>query len=94
MLAAGLREGQEGRRGRPLPPVVDRSRRMGGVEEARFKLMAGTFFGEKEIARFSTLEVAEVRASELNEHTERNPRGYAQYVVRPVEGRSRDEGSI
>ena len=62
------------------------------MEEARFKLVAVTFLGEKEIARFSTLEVAEQRASELNEHAERNPRGYVQYVVRPAEGRRGDEG--
>jgi hypothetical protein len=66
---------------------------MDGVKEARFKLMAVTFFGEKEIARFSNLEVAEVRASELNEHAERNPRGYARFVVRPVEERRSNEGS-
>lgn len=66
---------------------------MDGVEEARFKLMAVTFFGEKEIARFSNLEVAEVRASELNEHAEKKPRGYAQSVVRPVKERRSNEGS-
>ena len=54
--------------------------------------MVVTFFGEKELARFSTLEAAEARASELNEHAERNPRGYVQYVVRPVEGRRGEEG--
>ena len=57
------------------------------MEEARYKLMAVTFLGEKEIARFPVLEVAEQRASELNETAERNPRGYVQYVVRPVDGR-------
>ena len=62
------------------------------MDEARFKLMVVTFFGEKELARFSTLEAAEARASELNEHAERNPRGYVQYVVRPVEGRRGEEG--
>lgn len=66
---------------------------MAGMEETRFKLMVVTFFGEKEVARFSTLEVAEVRASELNDHADRNPRGYAQYVVRPVEERPREEDS-
>ena len=66
---------------------------MGSMEEARFKLMVVTFFGEKEVARFSTLEVAEQRASELNEHAERNPRGYVRYIVRPLEGRGRDESS-
>ena len=54
--------------------------------------MVVTFFGEKDLARFSTLEEAEARASELNEHAERNPRGYVQYVVRPVEGRRGEEG--
>ena len=53
--------------------------------EDRYKLVAVTFFGESEIARFSVLEAAEQRASELNETAERNPRGYVQYVVRPVE---------
>ena len=67
---------------------------MGVVEEARFKLTVVTFFGEKEIARFSTLEVAEQRAAELNEHAQRNPRGYVHYVVRPVEARREDEGPI
>ncbi len=57
------------------------------MEEARYKLMAVTFLGEKEVAHFSVLEVAEQRASELNETAERNPRGYVRYVVRPVEGR-------
>lgn len=51
---------------------------MSGVEEACFKLMAVTFFGEKEVARYPTLEQAEQRAKEMNEHAERNPRGYAQ----------------
>ena len=58
-----------------------------GVEEDRFRLVVVTFFGEKEIARFSTLEAAEQRAVEMNEHAEKNPRGYVQYVVRPVSGR-------
>lgn len=62
---------------------------MGGVEESRFKMMAVTFFGEKEVARYPTLEQAEGRAKEMNEHAERNPRGYVQYVVRPVEGARR-----
>ena len=87
MLAAVPREGQETGRTSILPPGTDQSRKMGGVEEARFKLMVVTFLGEKEVARFSTLEMAEQRASELNEHAERNPRGYVQYVVRPLEGR-------
>ncbi len=64
-----------------------RSPRIGSVE-ARFKLMAITFFGEKEISRHSTLEEAEQRAEEMNEHAERNPRGYVQYVVRRSGGSS------
>ena len=60
---------------------------MGGVEEPRFGLMAVTFFGEKEVARYPTLEQAEQRAKELNEHAERNPRGYVRYVVRRKERR-------
>ncbi|QIN79855.1 hypothetical protein GBA65_16435 [Rubrobacter marinus] len=63
------------------------------MEEARFKLVAVTFFGQKEVARFSTLETAEQRASEMNEHAERNPRGYAQYVVRPLESRGNERPS-
>jgi tRNA(Ile)-lysidine synthase TilS/MesJ len=43
------------------------------------------FFKEREIARFATLEQAEWRAKELNEWSERNPRGYIQYSVKPVE---------
>jgi len=44
--------------------------------------VATTFFGEKEVARYPTLEQAEHRAAELNEHAERNPRGYVRYSVR------------
>jgi hypothetical protein len=39
------------------------------------------------VARFPTREQAEWRAKELNEHSERNPRGYVQYLVQPVEER-------
>ena len=42
------------------------------------------------VARFPTLEQAEWRAKELNEHSERNPRGYVQYLVQPVEERPKD----
>lgn len=55
------------------------------MEEACFKLVAVTFFGEKEVARCSTLEEAEQRAVEMNEHAERNPRGYVHYIVRRTE---------
>lgn len=51
-------------------------------------MLAVTFFGKVEVARFPTLEQAEWQAKTLNEHSERNPRGYVQYVVRP-EVRSR-----
>ncbi len=68
------------------------SPRMGVVDEAGFKVVAVTFFGEKEIARYATLEQAEMRAAEMSEHAERNPRGYVQYVVRPAEGGGRRRG--
>ena len=55
------------------------------LEEAGYKVVAVMFFGEKEVGRFATLEQAEWRARELNEWAERNPRGYVQYLVRPVE---------
>ena len=60
----------------------------GGVAERRpFSVVAVTFFGKKEVARYPTREQAEWRAKELNEHSERNPRGYVQYLVQPVEER-------
>jgi hypothetical protein len=40
---------------------------------------------EASLGRFATREQAEWRAKELNEWSERNPRGYVQYLVRPVE---------
>ena len=54
-------------------------------EEANYKVVAILFFREREIARFATREQAEWRAQELNEWAERNPRGYVQYLVRPIE---------
>jgi hypothetical protein len=54
------------------------------LEEAGYKVVAVMFFGKKEVARFPTLEQAEWRARELNEWAERNPRGYVQYLVRPM----------
>ena len=42
------------------------------------------------MGRFPTLEQAEWRAKELNEHSERNPRGYVQYLVWPVEEHPKD----
>ena len=60
------------------------------VEEARYRVLAVTLFGKLEVARFATLEQAEWRAKELNEWSERNPRGYVQFVVRPVEEREKE----
>ena len=43
---------------------------------------------KQEVGRFPTRERAEWRAKELIEESERNPRGYVRYLVRPVtEGR-------
>ncbi len=55
------------------------------MEEISFSVVAVTFFGKREVGRFPTREQAEWRAKELNEWSERNPRGYVQYLVRPVE---------
>ena len=41
-------------------------------------------FEQQEVARYPTREQAEWRARELNEEAERSPRGYVQYLVRPV----------
>lgn len=57
--------------------------------EAAYKVVVMTAFGSKEVARYETLEQAEHRVAELNEHAERNPRGYARYSVRNGGGRSR-----
>ena len=53
------------------------------TERRSFSVVAVTFFGKKEVARYPTREQAEWKATELNEWSERNPRGYVQYVVRP-----------
>ncbi|MCA1729381.1 MAG: hypothetical protein LC751_08220 [Actinobacteria bacterium] len=53
--------------------------------ENGYRVVAVMFFGEREVGRFSTLEQAEWRAREMNEWAERNPRGYVQYLVRPIE---------
>jgi hypothetical protein len=55
------------------------------VEERPFSVVAVTFFGKQEVARYPTREQAEWRARELNAWAERNPRGYVQYLVRRVE---------
>ncbi|PLS83369.1 MAG: hypothetical protein CYG60_22050 [Actinobacteria bacterium] len=61
------------------------------MKENAYRVLAVTFFGKVEVARFPTLEQAEHRVAELNEWVERNPRGYVQYVVRRVE-EHREEG--
>jgi hypothetical protein len=61
------------------------------TEERSFSVVAVTFFGKKEVGRFPTREQAEWRARELNERSERNPRGYVQYLVRPTDEPGRDE---
>jgi hypothetical protein len=53
--------------------------------ERSFSVVAVTFFGKKEVARYPTREQAEWRAKELNEWSERSPRGYVQYLVQPSE---------
>ena len=60
------------------------------VEERPFSVVAVTFFGKQEVARFPTREQAEWRARELNAWAERNPRGYVQYLVRRVEEPERE----
>ena len=55
------------------------------LRETGYKVVAIMFFGEREVGRFPTLEQAEWRAKEMNEWSERYPRGYVQYLVRPVE---------
>jgi hypothetical protein len=57
-----------------------RARRRGGNPD-----LAGGCVLKQEVGRFPTREQAEWRASELHEWAERNPRGYVQYLVRPVE---------
>ena len=60
------------------------------MEDAGYRVVAVMFFGEREVGRFLTLEQAEWRAREMNEWAERNPRGYIQYLVRPVEEPRKD----
>jgi len=60
------------------------------VEEERFEVVAVTLFGKMVVASYATREQAEWRARELGEETERNPRGYLQYLVRPARGPARE----
>jgi len=55
------------------------------ADEREFSVVAVTFFGKWRVGRYPTREQAEWRANELNEQAERNPRGYIQYLVQPVE---------
>ena len=61
------------------------------LEETGYKVVAIMFFGTREVARFETREQAEWKAQELNEWAERNPRGYVQFLVRPVAEARRDK---
>jgi hypothetical protein len=56
-----------------------------------FKVVAATLFGGIEVARYATLEQAEWRARQLAAQAERSPRGYVQYLVKPIEAR-KDRG--
>ena len=47
--------------------------------------------GGIEVARYPTLEQAEWRARQLAAEAERSPRGYVQYLVKPIEAR-KDRG--
>ena len=62
------------------------------VEERPFSVVAVTFFGKREVARYPTREQAEWRAKELNAGAERNPRGYVQYLIRPADEIRRGRG--
>ncbi len=55
------------------------------ADEREFSVVAVMLFGKRSVGRIPTREQAEWRAKELNEQSERNPRGYIQYLVRPVE---------
>jgi hypothetical protein len=55
------------------------------ADEEEFSVVAVSLFGKWSAGRFQTREQAEWRAKVLNEQSERNPRGYIQYLVQPVE---------
>jgi hypothetical protein len=73
MVAGKMKKGQGGR-GMPE-----------GAKGGGFKVVAATLFGGIEVARYPTLEQAEWRAKQLAAEAERSPRGYVQYLVKPVE---------
>ena len=58
-----------------------------GAKGGGFKVVAATLFGGIEVARYPTLEQAEWRARQLAAEAERSPRGYVQYLVKPIETR-------
>lgn len=60
-----------------------------GSKSGGFKVVAATLFGGIEVARYPTLEQAEWRAKQLTAEAERSPRGYVQYLVKPVEKHKR-----
>ena len=60
------------------------------VEEESFEVVAVTLFGKIVVASYATLEQAEWRARDLSQEAERNPRGYVQYLARPVRGPARE----
>jgi hypothetical protein len=55
------------------------------ADKEGFSVVAVMLFGKRRVDRFPTREQAEWRARELNEQSERSPRGYIQYLVQPVE---------
>ncbi len=56
-----------------------------GAKDGGFKVVAATLFGGIEVARYPTLEQAEWKAKQLAAEAERSPRGYVQYLVKPVD---------
>ena len=55
------------------------------ADEDGFRVVAVSFFGKWSVGTFPTHEQAEWRAKELNDWSERSPRGFIQYLVKPVE---------
>jgi hypothetical protein len=55
------------------------------ADKAEFRVVGVSFFGKWSVGTFSTREQAEWRAKELNDWSERSPRGYIQYLVRPAD---------
>ena len=60
-----------------------------GAKSGGFKVVAATLFGGIEVARYPTLEQAEWQAKQLAAEAERSPRGYVQYLVKPVDAGKR-----